>query len=146
MKKILGFLFAFALLFGLSFQASAQYGTSSAPLTKKVDWAGYIYGATTDTVGAVPTKAYYFNLLPAGALVQPFYKIDSISGTPNVKVVFQESFDNSYWIGRDSVTLKLGLYMKKGVAFTTYAPYLRVTTKGTGTQVTKMQYFVTFKF
>ena len=33
-----------------------------------------------------------------------------------------------------------------GAAYETYAPYNRVMSKGTGTQVTKMKYFISVKF
>ena len=146
MKKLFSILFLIGFVFAFSMQSNAQYGSSASPLPIKVNFLHTIYGAATDTIGAVPTKYYYFNISPNGAYVQAYATATNVSGTSSVLTTWQESFDNITWITRDTVTVNTSTLKKKGTAYETYAPYHRVMSKGTGTQVTKMKYFISVKF
>lgn len=146
MKKLFSILFLVGFLFAFSTQSQAQYGTSASPLKVSVNFNYTIYGATKDTIGAVPTKYYYFNVSPNGAYIQPYATCTNVSGHSLVLTTWQESFDNVTWITRDTITVGTTVPKKKGVAYETYAPYNRVMSKATGTQVTKMKYYFSVKF
>lgn len=146
MKKLFSILFLIGFVFAFSVQSNAQYGSSASPLLVKTNFEYTVYGSATDTIGAVPTKYYYFNVIPNGAYIQPYATATNVSGTSSVLTTWQESFDNVTWITRDTITVNTSTMKKKGTAYETYAPYNRVMSKGTGTQVTKIKYYFSVKF
>ena len=145
MQKIGSLLFLVSFAFSFS-ESIAQTVAKPYPISPSVQSKSYVFlGGTNDTITAAISKGFYlFSTVPAKTL-QLFARVTNVSGTSNVKVVLQESYDNLYWKGLDSVTVSSTVPLKFGTVVTSYAPYNRIYRVPTGTQVTKEKYFITVK-
>ena len=100
------------------------------------------YGTPADTLDNAETKLYTIAVSPFATAVKIAAKVTTVTGTSSIKVLLQESYNNSYYKSIDSVTVTTAAPEAIGLKVTPYAPYMRLKLVGTGTHKSIPRIFI----
>ena len=101
-----------------------------------------VYGTTADTLDNAETKLYTIAVSPFATAVKIAAKVTTVTGTSSIKVYLQESYDNSYYVSIDSVTVTTAAPNAIGLKVNPLAPYLRLKAVGSGTHKSVPRIFI----